>query len=408
MASVAILGAGPGGCFAALAAARRGQRVTLLERNAKPLKKLLASGNGRGNLLNTGAPRYYGDAAFARAVLARVPAARLWDAWQALGVPLRQEDEGRVYPAALMAAAAADALLLALEAAGVATRPNARVEGVNPLPGGGYRVSWREDERACAETFDAVIVAAGGQAAPSLGAEGDGCALLRSLGHEITPTRPALCALQTEKKPIAGLSGLRARAALTLLAADGRTLHAAAGEALFADDGVSGIAAMQLGRFVEPGCTLRLDLRPALCRADAPESDILFDLIALRDSRAGFAAERLLTGWLPGRLGARLVKLAGLAADAPIGAIPDAALRRVAALLCGWRLAVSGARGWEHAQVTAGGAVAAQFDASTMQSKLHAGLYAVGEALDVDGDCGGFNLMFACASGLLAGEAVGR
>ena len=115
MADVLIIGAGPGGCFAAIEAARRGRRVLLLERREKPLKKLLVSGNGRGNLLNTGAPRYYGDAAFAEAVLARVPAARLWALWTELGVPLRQEDEGRVYPAALQAAVAAEALRLELE-----------------------------------------------------------------------------------------------------------------------------------------------------------------------------------------------------------------------------------------------------------------------------------------------------
>ncbi len=443
MRDVAIIGAGPGGCFAALAAARGGARVTVYERNAKPLKKLLASGNGRGNLLNTGAPAYYGDAAFARAVLARVPAERLRAEWEALGVPLRQEDEGRVYPAALMASAAADALLLALEAAGVRIVCGARVDSVTPAPGGGYLVRWTQaaaDERdpkgkkpairGCADApavcaardradapalradapaaqrrearCDAVIIAAGGQAAPALGATGDSLALLSALGHDVTPTRPALCALRTDAKPIAGLAGLRVRAALTLLDASGHPLRQTAGEALFAEDGVSGIAAMQLGRFAEPGCALRLDLRPALCVAD--ESALLERLAALREARAGFATDRLLLGWFAERLARRLTRLAGLPAEGRIGALRDGELRRVARLLCDWRLPVLGARDWTQAQVTAGGARTAQFDPESMQSRLHAGLYAVGEALDVDGDCGGYNLMFACAGGLIAGE----
>ena len=421
MTSVAIIGAGPGGCFAAIAAARRGLSVTVYERNAKPLKKLLASGNGRGNLLNQGAPRYYGDAAFAGAVLARVPAARVAALWNELGVPLRAEDEGRVYPAALLAAVAADALRLELERLGVATRLNARVEAIEALPGGGYTVRSREAEpppadarRApapavvYAERYDSIIVAAGGQASPALGADGDGCALLRALGHAITPTRPALCALTTGRKAVAGLSGQRLRARLTLQAADGRALHETDGEALFADDGVSGIAAMQLARFVEPGCALHLDLRPALCMAGDAPAALAERLRALRVRRAGFAAARLLDGWFAPRVASRLLARAGIAVDAPIAGLTDARLGALAALLCEWELPVAGTRGWDAAQVTAGGARTDEFDPATLQSRLRPGLYAVGEALDVDGDCGGYNLLFASASGWFAGESAAR
>ena len=386
-------------------------------------QKLLVSGNGRGNLLNTGAPRYYGDAAFAEAVLARVPAARLWALWTELGVPLRQEDEGRVYPAALQAAVAAEALRLELERLGVELRLNARVESVARAREGGFRIVSRETiapepgarrglpglpsagrERAFAA--ERVVVAAGGQASPALGADGDGCTLLQSLGHTVTSLRPALCALQTERKPIAGLSGQRFRARLRLTDAAGRMLREAAGEALLADDGVSGIAAMQLGRFAEPGCALHIDLRPALCKEDATPAELLSDLQALRARRADFPAARLLDGWFPARVGQRLTRRAEISADAPIAGLPDARLRALAALLADWPLAVTGARGWENAQVTAGGARTDEFDSATMQSRLCPGLYAVGEALNVDGDCGGFNLMFACACGVLAGRSV--
>ncbi|MEA4928090.1 MAG: aminoacetone oxidase family FAD-binding enzyme [Candidatus Limiplasma sp.] len=422
---IAILGGGAAGLAAALAAAEQGAHVTVLERNRKPLKKLGVTGNGRANVLNSGAPAYYGDAAFARAVLGRVGYPALCAFFATLGVPLREETEGRVYPAALQAAVVVEALLLRAAQLHIPFLPLTRATQIERTPQGFVlhavqaeatddaprRGKPAELPRQTPFTLraDRVIVAAGGAAAPVHGTDGSAYGLLTGLGHHLTPTRPALCALRVEPRRLTGLTGQRVRAQLTLLAPDGRPLHAAAGEVLFAEDAVSGIAAMQLARFYVPGAALLLDLRPGLGLTDPANgtNDILEALRRLAQQRADRTLGDLLTGVCTAPITRLLCREAGLRDPAlPLANLPEAAIRRLAATITGLSLPVEGTRGFDQAQVTAGGIAPADFDPATMQSRLCPGLYAAGEVLDVDGDCGGYNLMFAFASGLLAGRSA--
>lgn len=410
-----IIGGGAAGMAAAIAAARKGQRVTVWERGRKPLKKLGVTGNGRGNLLNDGPPEYYGDPAFALSVLERMPWQGVAAFWQSVGVPLAREAEGRVYPASFLASTAVDALLLEARRLGVEIVPCTRALSLEKLPGGGFfacgacavyapdtaRKSGKTkpgallEERPAQAKADRVIVAAGGAADPAHGTDGTAYGLLTAFGHTLVLPRPALCALTTETAPLQGLSGQRVRAALTLADAQGRPLTQSRGEALFAADGVSGIAAMQLARFVQPDCVLRLDLREALT-GDAHADASAF--LARRSLRADGWRD-LLVGAATPELSAALWHASGCAPSLS----PDAlnALARVLEAFC---LPVTGTRGFPAAQVTAGGVRPAEFDPQTLQSRLCAGLYAAGEVLDVDGGCGGFNLLFAVATGLLAGQ----
>ncbi|MEG1891859.1 MAG: aminoacetone oxidase family FAD-binding enzyme [Clostridia bacterium] len=418
-----IIGGGAAGAAAAIAAAERGDHVTLWERNRKPLKKLGVTGNGRGNLLNAGTPVYYENERFAREVLRAMPYGSLTAFLERCGITLCMEGEGRVYPAALLACVAVEALRARMERLGVEIRVGARATAIVPAPGGGFAVrgvqSVYEDDRAkpngkekkgalLAEhaleaTAARVIVAAGGAAAPAHGTDGSAYALLTALGHRLSPPRPALCPLRTEERFIAGLSGQRARARLSLQSAAGKVLHESQGEALFAQDGVSGIAAMQLARFWQEGCVLRMDLREALL------GDPQGDALAWLERRAAIWADaapsfgELLIGAATPELACAILRAAGVGARAK--AVDGAELEKVAETIRAFSLRVIGTRGFEAAQVTAGGIMAEDFDPATMESKLVRGLYAAGELLDVDGDCGGYNLMFAFASGLLAGLA---
>ena len=219
-----IIGGGAAGMAAAIAAARAGQAVTVLERGRRPLKKLGVTGNGRGNLLNAGAPDYPGGADFAAQVLAAMPYERLAAFWEELGVPLRLEEEGRVYPASLLASTAVDALGLAARRLGVEIIVNARVTDLLSLPAGGFeargtvcrylpdvskksgktRPGALAQETAACWRGDRVIVAAGGAAAPAHGTDGSAYALLTAFGHELVPPRPALCgpgALACTRRP---------------------------------------------------------------------------------------------------------------------------------------------------------------------------------------------------------------
>lgn len=411
-----IIGGGAAGMTAAVAAARRGDTVTVLERNRKTLKKLGVTGNGRGNLLNSGAPEYYGDSAFAAEVLRRMPYERLAAFWEEAGVPLVEEAEGRIYPASYLAASAVDALRLTAERLGVFVRTCTRTTALS-RQGGGFHIEamralYAEDvprkngkrkagallgEEPCTFTADRVIVAVGGAAAPAHGTDGSAYGLLTALGHTLTPIRPALCALLTERAPIEGLSGQRVRSRLTLCGADGSLLHESAGEALFAEDGVSGIAAMQLARFVTPECVLRMDLRPAV--TGRAETDPLAWL-RLRAQRCPDGRE-LLIGAASPPLTAALWRMAGVKP-----ATDEAALRALSEAIRCFELPVLGTRGMESAQVTAGGVRPSEFDPATMESRLCPNLYAAGEVLDVDGPCGGYNLMFTFATGLLAGKGA--
>lgn len=387
-----IIGGGAAGMAAAVAAVRGGERVTVWERNRRPLKKLGVTGNGRGNLLNLGAPEYYGDTAFALAVLSRVPASRVADFWQSVGVPLVEEAEGRVYPASFLASTAVDALLYAAREAVIET--NTRATALEPLPGGGFlvrglRAVYAPDnvrgsgkikpgallrEEPVETRAGRVIVTVGGSAAPAHGTDGSAYGLLTALGHTLVPPRPALCALLTDPTPLRGLSGQRARASLTLEKVG--SSHQSRGEILFAQDGVSGIAAMQLARFARPGDRLCIDLRQAVTGRDDTDVDAWF---RARDRRAP------LVGAATPELAAALSR-AGLPGS-----------------LRSFVLPVLGTRGFSFAQVTAGGVRASEFDPATLQSRLVPGLFAAGEVLDVDGGCGGYNLLFAVAGGLLAG-----
>ena len=390
---IAVIGGGAAGFAAALAAAQRGAEVTVLERNKKPLKKLGVAGNGRGNILNAGEPAYFGDAAFAREALRRVSYEQLREFFTSLGVPLREEQEGWVYPAALQAAVVQDALLLRARQLGVTVLCLSRVESL-ARDAKGFLISGLR--------ADKVIVACGGAAAPAHGTDGTAYGLLTALGHTRTPLFPALCALRVPKTRIQGLEGQRVRARLRLM--DGDTpVRESRGEALFAQDAVSGIAAMQLGRFAREGMKLVLDLRDEL---NLPGDPLPF-LHSLAQMRAKLPVSELLTGALTAPVARFLLREVGVRdPQTPVERAGAGLLNALAGTMENLRLPVLGTRGFAFAQVTAGGIETKDFHPATMESRLTPGLYAAGEILDVDGDCGGFNLMFAFASGLLAGMAA--
>jgi predicted Rossmann fold flavoprotein len=246
-------------------------------------------------------------------------------------------------------------------------------------------------------------VCTGGLAAPKLGACGDGYKLLERLGHTIVPCFPAIAALITPPEPVRGLKGIRAEAEIALLCGD-EAVRSERGEVLFADSGVSGIAAMQLARTVNAAllagkrCAVRLDFVPGL---DAP---------ALLRKRAADLPKRglgdFLNGIVPRRLGQTLVKAAGLPLDVAAGELSERQIDALAGALSGWTLPVTGTQGYDQAQVTGGGASLKDFDIRCMGSLRRDGLFAAGEVLDVDGDCGGFNLQWAWSSALLAAEGI--
>ena len=399
MKTVAVIGGGAAGMMAALTAAESGERrVVLFERQQRLGRKLLATGNGRCNLTNTGAApeHYHGeDAAFAAPALAAFPPEEARAFFRALGLLTVEEYGGRVYPLSNSANSVLDVLRLALDAEGVEQRCGESVRAIRRR-GRGFAVVSEGGELAA----DFVIVACGGCAGATLGGVKDGYELLKALGHPRTSLHPALVQLTTAPEYPRALKGVRVQSALRL-ARGGETLAASRGELQFTEKGVSGPAVFDLSRAAatEGGVlTLHAALLPLA------EEELLSLLRARQSAQPGLAASELFTGMLHNRLGRMLVKYAGIPANKALSELTGKELRGAAAACRDFALPVTGTEGFDHAQVTAGGVVTAHFDPRTLESRLVPGLFACGEVLDIDGDCGGYNLQWAWASGRLAGR----
>ena len=401
METVVILGAGASGMVAALSAAEtKNRRVLLLERQQRVGRKLLATGNGRCNLTNTGASpaRYHGaEADFVRPALAAFPPEAALEFFRELGLVTVTEPGGRVYPLSDSANSVVDVLRFALEASAVELRSSCPARAVRREKSGGFSVV------TDAETLraDRLIVACGGAAGLKLGGVGDGYELLAMLGHKRTALYPSLAPILTEPEYPRALKGVRADCRLRLIGG-GETLAETAGELQFTETGVSGPAAFELSRAASvggKGLTLTADFF-----REHPADAVPALLRARRSRFPALNASEALTGMLHNRLGRMLVKYAGLDANAPLSSLSDGDLRRLAQSCRDFRLAVRGVAGFDAAQVTAGGVRTSGFNPETLESWYVPGLFACGEVLDVDGDCGGFNLQWAWASGRLAGR----
>lgn len=397
---VIVIGAGAAGMAAAIRAGERGKHVLLLEKADRPGRKIHASGNGRCNLMNSGAPRYFGDAAFADEVLRQCGKDNLTLFFNRYGLLLAEETEGRVYPITFQSASVVTALRNAMETVGtVLTLNDAAVSAERDE--NGFTVQTASGRSYTAKRL---IIACGGAAQPKLGGSADGYRLLTSFGHTLIPVRPSLVPLNTDRKSISGLSGLRVRCGVTVRRS-GEPVHQEDGEVLFTDYGVSGICVMQCARFAaEDNTLLELNL---LKDAFPDREQCLAELKRRKALFSELSPLCLLNGILPERLSYAVLKQAG----APLrgeraGETSEELIGRIADAGYAYRITVTGNRGMDYAQVTAGGIDCAEFNASTMESRIATGLYAAGEVLNVDGDCGGFNLMFAFTGGLIAGGAV--
>ena len=402
----AIIGGGAVGLAAAChlgRAANHQKSIVVLEKAPRVGKKLLATGNGMCNLTNiyANASNYHGGTALAERLLNAYTPAQTMAFFTSIGVDCVVREDGKVYPASEQAAAVLDALRLELAAYGVETRCDCPVTALRPV-GSGFELTTPMGMTTARQ----VLVCTGGAAAPSLGGGADGYRLLTDLGCKKTPLFPSIVQLRTATDYVRSVKGIRVDAKVTL-SLDGKALAAAEGEVLFTDYGVSGPAVMGISRVAADWerkkqgiMTVTLDLLPAW------ESDTLSARIYERSRLVGRTMEDLLTGLLHKRVGQTILRTCDIALARAADTLTKAECALAAARIKGWEIAVIGTQGFGGAQVTAGGIDVTEFTADTLMSRRYRGLYAAGEILDVDGDCGGYNLQFAWSSAYATAAAI--
>ena len=353
---------------AAVAAARKGAEVTIAESNSRVGKKLLMTGNGRCNLshLDIKPEDYNGDTEIVKSVLERFGQTGAFGLFMSMGVLLNSDSSGRVYPYSNSANTVLDALREELDSLGVKIFCDTKITAIER----GFTAHGGIDILA-----DRVILTTGGKAQSG----SDGYALAKSLGHSVTELSPSLCGITADGT--LPFKGIRAHAAVTLCDSGKNAVRKEIGEIQFTEWGLSGICVFDIAGYAKKGDIVIVDLLP-----DYSEDEAKLLLSAL-DTKRGAAS--LLGGIMNKRL-TKLVKC-------------DGDFDELAHSAKNIEFTVKGTRSFSDAQVTKGGIPLDEVGAD-MQSKKCPGLYFAGEILDVDGGCGGYNLHWAWASGVCAGE----
>ncbi len=396
---IAVIGGGASGLACASAAVLNGASVAILERQPRVGKKLAATGNGRCNLYNINAKpeAYYGSAEFAAPAFALFTSERAQEFFESVGICVYFDSEGRAYPKSEQAASVVDCLRFFCAEKGVKTLCDFDVKEISRT-GGGFSIASESGAHVSARL---VVVAVGGLAAPDLGGCDSFKKLLMPFGHTFTRCLPALTQIKTNPDSVRGLKGVRQKGIISLLS--GRNeIACERGEVLFTENGVSGIAAMQLSLAAQTAANACLKI-PLIDKT--PEEARRFI-----QSRASALPDRCMDEFLTGVINKRLaqlaVKRAGISLSKKADELENADIARLAREITEWTLEIRSVGGYSQAQVMAGGADTNMFDANTLMSRRVKGLYCCGELLDVTGPCGGYNLAWAWASGLLAGRSA--
>jgi len=397
--NIGIIGAGASGIFAALTAARSGAHVTLFDHNAEIGKKLLVTGSGRCNLTNAAlSPEKYtcADPAWMQAFLQAFPLQALLAELDTLGIPTHHSDDGWFYPLSDSAHSVVDILRQALIAHGVELRLSTEVVDFWQQ-GGGFAVRLPSGEPARTQSFDKLVVAAGGKAYPALGSRGELFPMLERLGHTVVPLVPALGPLTLSLGAWKALQGLRFDVKTGIWAGD-ELLGESFGNLIFTAWGMNGPGVMNLSHLVarQPGQKLSLSLDFGAAFGQE------WELRLAKDNPATLKA--VLEAFFPPKAAEFFLAQAHIPPEARMRELSRAQAQQLQGILRATRLPITGTKGFEQSQVSAGGVPVGEVDARTCQSRLIPGLYLVGETLDVVGPCGGFNLHFAFGSGCLAGR----
>ena len=392
-----ILGAGPAGLACGIAAATRGERIVVLEKNDRPGIKLRLSGSGQCNLTHSGTIddflNRYGNAKKSRFVKPALFAFSNTDTvrfFEQHGVPMFEREDGKVFPRSLQSGDVLHALTETLKANNGDLRTSVAIHTVR-----------RTDDGFCVETdqgtfsSERLVIATGGTSYPKTGSTGDGYRFAKQLGHRIVPPRPALTPVIVERYSFAEAAGISFENVPITVHRNGKKIRQGHGDVLLTHRGLSGPGILDLSRFLEPQDTLCLPI----CKNSIELKTLLKTLLN---------GKRLLKNALtplgiPDRLLLLLLAKLGISSEASAAEIDRNTRQQLEQALSGFAFVVGQLGNFDEAMVTSGGVALEEVNRQTMESRIVPGLFFCGEVLDVDGDTGGYNIQFAFSSGFLAG-----
>ncbi len=399
---VIIIGGGAAGLCAAVYLKQKSpeKSVRVLEAMPRVAKKLITTGNGRCNITNKNISldRYHGEnKEFCRSALEKYSLAVTEDFFESIGVPFIYEGD-KAYPASLQAGSVVDCLRFAAEELGVIIHTDTKVTNINSF-GKDYKIIADKLSFIAKNIIIATGLFSGGE---KLGCDGSMLKILQKAGFKTVKTTPSIVQIKTVNDITKQLKGIKVDTKVTLKTKD-EIIRNDFGEVLFTDYGLSGPSVLQVSREVSrvSGTVISLDLMPET------ESEVLCEIMEKRiEIMKNRPLEEFFTGMFNKRLGQIILKLAGCKLSQTAQTLNVETVKKITHLIKDMKFEVLGATGFANSQVTAGGLDTTEFCDKTMMSKQYDNLYCIGEILDIDGDCGGFNLQWAWSSAMCAVDSI--
>jgi hypothetical protein len=397
---IAIVGAGASGLVAAIVAAREGKKVCIFEKNNKVGKKILATGNGRCNITNKNIKiqNFHGqNPGFVSYALSRFSMLTCKEFFEALGIEIIEGAKGRLYPASLQASSVVAALEYEAKRLGVEFfLENEITKIINNKDTFCLYVNDKEIQA------DKVLIATGSLAMPNLGSSKSGYEIAKSFGHKIHPTFASLTQVITEEN-LKSISGVKVQSRVSVYA-DKICVQREFGDVLFTDYGLSGSCILDVSREIGKGLLEGKDMSVKLDICSDMNKDRLKNFLLQRQK---IAYDKSIALWLDGFINSKLAKFfAKSFAQKPASKLHQKEIAKLCFLLKEFTLHVKDTKGLTSAEVSVGGVCVEEINPKTLESKIQKNLYFSGEVLDIDADCGGYNLHWAWASGFLAGKGM--
>ncbi len=403
--NIAIIGGGASGLVAGIIALREGANVSIFEKNSRPARKILASGNGRCNITNENISisRYHGeDVSFLEGIFKDFSILTCKDFFQSIGLEIFSQENGKYFPLSLQASSISDALIYEFQALKGDLHVSSFVEKISKKNG-----KFILHVNSKTKNFDKILIATGSCAMEKLGSSSSGYEFAKSFTHEVSELLPSLVQLVCkEKYPHA--SGVKFQAEVSLHV-DNQIAQIAFGDVLLTNYGLSGSAILDISRQSAKALHERKKVKITIdCLAKHSRQKLAKSIENFAKNSPNKPINLLLNGFINKKLANLLLKICQIPQDLPCKNISKKQINSIIYTLKNLSFTPTNTKGFQNAEVVAGGVKLKDINPKTLQSKLVDGLYFSGEVLDIDADCGGFNLHWAWASGYIAGKNLAK